>query len=525
MGAPSVALYMPRRFRATAEGSTQKMPLELLTLAGPLLQSGYDVKIIDANIERDGPAALLDACRGAVCLGISCILGYQIIDGRQTALEVRRKFPALPIVWGGWFPSVRPELFLKDGIADLVVIGQGEKTFLELVERLSNGASTEDVQGIALKTNGRVLHTPPRRVCDLENLPPVPFSMLDYEAYYRSDPGVPLVRYFWAAAKNRMWPRQDMRLLWYMSSWGCPNQCGFCCSKGVTRRRWTALTPQRILDELGPLTAQNRVDTVNFCDANFFVDRRRVLDLCRAKQDRKMGFHWIASAEPEIVVQMSGSDLTALAESGCFCLFVGAESGSEETLRRMNKGHAPGNNEACAERLLRHGIAPILSYIVGVPGESPDSVKMTIEQCRKIKTAHPKAVITILHYLPLPGSGLYEDAVRAGFVEPKTLEEWGEIGERSYYGGPTFNNLKRSQARTVDHVRYFYFHVMDLPLYKARLGLAESVLRRLAAARLRYGLLGMPVEFRAALAMRRVLRAAAKLVRHRGRPRVAEPPS
>ena len=504
----SVVLYMPRRFESPQEGTTQKMPLELLTLAGPLLQAGYDVRIIDANVEKNCRDSLLEACGNAVCLGISCILGYQIIDGFEVALELRKKIPDLPIVWGGWFPSVMPESFLNEGIADLVVMGQGEKTFLELVERLSSGKGTDDVQGIALKVDGQMRLTPARPVCELEDLPPVPYSMLNYDKYYRSDPGVPLVRYFWAAAKNQMWPRRDMRLLWYMSSWGCPRNCGFCCSKGVTRRRWTALGPKRILDELGPLTAANRIETVQFCDANFFVDRRRVLELCKAKQDLGIEFNWIASAEPTIAAQMSGSDLKLLSKSGCYCLFIGAESGSEETLRRMNKRHDPRSSEICAELLLRHGIAPILSYIVGIPGESPDSVDMTIEQCRRIKSTYPNAIITILHYLPLPGSDLYDDSVQAGFVEPDSLKRWGEIGGISYYGGPTFNNLKRSQARTVDRIRHYYFQAIDVPLQKARPGLIEKALWRLTRTRLRYGLLGLPVEFWTLKAVKRISRAA-----------------
>lgn len=508
---PSVVLCMPRRFRAIGEGTTQKMPLELLALAGPLVERGYQVQIIDANVQPNSLDLLLEACREPVCLGISCILGYQIIDGMQAASEIRSRYPDLPIVWGGWFPSVMPEFFLNEGVADLVVIGQGELTFLEVVERLSSGGSLEDVRGVATRENGKVRITPPRDLCQLEDLPAMPFSMLEYETYYQSDPGVPFERYLWAAAKNQRWARQDMRLLWYMSSWGCPNDCKFCCSGGVTRRRWTALGPKRMIDELGPLTTANKVDVVSFCDANFFVDRKRVFEMCKAKQALGLEFLWHATADPGTVVRMNGDDLTSLAASGCFSLFVGTESGSTETLARVNKRHSPEENEHCAELLARHNIVPILSYIVGTPEESPDSIEMTFEQCRRIKTRYPNVSITILNYLPLPGTGLYHDSVKAGFVEPGSLTQWGELGETSYYAGPTFNNVGASQARTLSRLRHFYFNYVDLPWQKARLGLAERILRRFAVVRVRYGLLRLPVEFWAANAAAWLLNRTRKL--------------
>jgi anaerobic magnesium-protoporphyrin IX monomethyl ester cyclase len=511
----SVVLYMPRRFRAIGEGTTQKMPLEVLALAGPLVERGYKVKIIDANVQQNSRDLLVEACRESVCLGISCILGYQIIDGMEAAAEIRKRYPDLPIIWGGWFPSVMPESFLNEGVADLVVMGQGEITFLEVVERLSSGEGMEGVQGVAIRENGQVRITPARDLCQLEDLPAMPFSLLDYETYYQSDPGVPFERYLWAAAKNQRWSRQDMRLLWYMSSWGCPNDCKFCCSGGVTRRRWTALGPKRVIDELGPLTTSNRVDVVSFCDANFFVNRKRVLELCKAKQDLGLEFLWHASADPDTVAHMSGAELTSLSASGCFSLFIGTESGSEETLARVNKKHSPEENEHCAELLVRHNITPILSYIVGTPEESPDSIEMTFEQCRRIKSRYPNASITILNYLPLPGTGLYHDSVKAGFVEPGSLTAWGELGETSYYAGPTFNNLGSSQARTVSRLRHFYFSFIDLPWQKARLGLAERILRRFAVLRVRYGILRLPVEFWAAKAAARLLNTARKLIRRR----------
>src|SRR5207344_1804665 len=104
---------------------------------------GYEIVMIDAMIEPDYLRRVLDACDGALCFASSCILGYQVYDGYVVAKAVRERHSKLPIIWGGWFPSVTPEMYLKGGIADAVGIGQGELTFMEVCDAISNGESLE----------------------------------------------------------------------------------------------------------------------------------------------------------------------------------------------------------------------------------------------------------------------------------------------------------------------------------------------------------------------------------------------
>jgi radical SAM superfamily enzyme YgiQ (UPF0313 family) len=489
MSGPLVTLFMPKRYRPS-----QLMPLELLALAGPLLEKGYKVEIIDANVHHDYTDLLSVACPKSICFGISCMLGYQILHGMQTAQKIRHLCPSLPIIWGGWFPSVMPKPFLDEGVADLVVIGQGEKTFLEVVEGIAGGISRE-VPGTASKSNGQVRLMPPRGITHLEDLPPMPFSLLDYERYYRSDPR-PMPIAFWSMAHKKLWQKQGMRLFHYMSSWGCPNNCGFCCSPGVTRRRWTALSPKRILDELGPLTVDNKVDAVFFCDPNFFVDRKRVLEICRLKEDLGLGFPWFASACPDMIARMSGSELESLSRSGCFGLYIGAESGSKETLNAMNKQHHPKDNELCTELLVRHQMVPVISWIVGIPGEDPRSINATIEQCRNIKSKYIDVMVHLYYYVPLPGTRLYHASLEEGFAEPKGLKEWGEIGGVADYPfkrSPHFHNVEKSQRKIVSRVHLFG-SLVDLPWFSQKLGTTEKLLRSISLVRIKHGFLFLPFE-------------------------------
>jgi len=114
-------------------------PLALLHLAAPLVERGYDVRIVDSAVADDPEGDVLAHCDGAVCFGVSMVTGPMITQGVAVARRVRERFPHLPIVAGGWHPSILPEQTLRSPLFDAVVKGQGEITFLEMVERYARG--------------------------------------------------------------------------------------------------------------------------------------------------------------------------------------------------------------------------------------------------------------------------------------------------------------------------------------------------------------------------------------------------
>ena len=114
-------------------------PLALIHLAAPLLERGYDVRIVDSAVTPDCVPAVLREAEGALCLGISMVTGPMITQGVEVAQAVRSRYPGLPIVGGGWHASILPEQTLASPVVDAVVKGQGEITFLEIVERYAGG--------------------------------------------------------------------------------------------------------------------------------------------------------------------------------------------------------------------------------------------------------------------------------------------------------------------------------------------------------------------------------------------------
>ena len=124
-----MVLYNPRAVFYT-------MPLALLAIASALDRSEVDVVIIDGRLERDPVRAVVDAAKDAVCVGITVLTGAPIRDALAVSRAVKAAHPRCPVVWGGWHPSLFAEQCLADPCVDIVVKGQGEAAFAEIVGRL-----------------------------------------------------------------------------------------------------------------------------------------------------------------------------------------------------------------------------------------------------------------------------------------------------------------------------------------------------------------------------------------------------
>src|SRR5581483_1037526 len=170
-----VVLYNPKTVFWT-------MPLALLAIGSALDRERYEVVIVDGRFERDPIAAVLHAIDDTtVCLGVTVLTGAPIRDALAVTRGVRRSRPSLPIVWGGWHPSLFPEQCVREADVDAVVIGQGEATFAELVARFEAGVGPAGAAGCAHATGADVVIEPPRAFADVNTLAPHDYSLIDVD--------------------------------------------------------------------------------------------------------------------------------------------------------------------------------------------------------------------------------------------------------------------------------------------------------------------------------------------------------
>jgi len=488
-----VVLFLPHRAdpKRGESFSADLLPLELLQIASGPAADGYEIVMIDAMVDPDYIEKVLEACDGALVFASSCILGYQVYDGYVVAKAVRDRYPDLPIVWGGWFPSVTPEMYLRQGIADAVGIGQGELTFREVVHALDSGAPLDDVPGLALLRDGEVVRTAPRPVVGFDKFEPVPWHLLDYERYAELQlrPSNLKVRHRFPLPEGYSSSRLP-RGFSYFSSFGCPEPCTFCCSPLVTNRRWKAIPGKQLAEDVAELHQRFGFDVLRFQDANFGVAEKRTKEFCETLVELDVPVHWNGTIEIETIMRYDERTLDLLEQSRCHLLWLGAEAGTEEMQEQIKKGIAIDHIPEAIGRLARRNIIPGTFWIIGYPGETEASMEETLRQAALVKHAYPIAGSEVYPFRPIPGTEDFDKAVELGYEPPTDFYEWGQCFEYKYnsQNTPLPEGVREHWRRYNNTAAIYDKHVKEGPQ------IVRDTLSRIAGWRLKRNFYKAPVE-------------------------------
>ncbi|MBI4476787.1 MAG: B12-binding domain-containing radical SAM protein [Acidobacteria bacterium] len=474
---PKVVLYNPSAVFYT-------MPLALVAVGSALDRSGIDVDVIDGRLESDPVGRVVAASEDALCLGMSVLTGSPLRDALQVARAVKTARPRLPIVWGGWHPSLFPKECLAEPVVDAAVVGQGERTFAEMVERLAQevrlpldsargtlsvsrrvkpDSAPYDVPGSATRRGGVPVLHPPRALEDINHFPAHDYSL------------IPVERYF--ALKGR-------RQLDYISSQGCRFRCAFCADPNVYSRGWVGLEPRRIGDELESLWRRYRFDEVSFQDETFFTQASRVDAICDEFLSRRLPVRWTATMRADQGFRLEESLFAKARRAGLSRVMIGVESGSQAMLDWMKKDMKIDHVMTAAERCARHDIGVIFNFIVGFPDEPAASFAQTLALVKRLRAMRPDFETQIFYFRPYPGTQLADYARARGYQFPATLEAWADfdyVGRR----GPW---VSEDQWRLVERFKFYSRHA-----WSGR-GLARWPLRAAARWRCRRDQYAFPIE-------------------------------
>jgi radical SAM superfamily enzyme YgiQ (UPF0313 family) len=475
-----IVLYQPQQVDASlgAESSKDMLPLECLSIAAEPLALGYEVVIVDGSLldQETAHRRVLEACEGAMLYATTGILGFMVKDAYQCTEKVHARFPDLKKVIGGWFASVRPDLQLETGMYDAVVCGQGELAFMEVVEAVAAGEPLDAIQSLALWRDGGVVKNPRRPVVGWDELRNLPWGEIDVEPYrvHQMRPGSDrdILR-----MPSPAWigQRKPYFGITYFSSFGCPEPCKFCCSPFVTERRWKAMPAARMLDDLQELQERWGFDVVRFHDANFGVMKKRVRDFAEGILDRGLKFGWNCFIETHSILLYEQDLLDKMATSGMHLAEIGAETGTDEFMKDwIGKPIKGDDNVRATAEMDRRGIECSVTYIIGYPHEKPENMLATLDQARQCQVASPRSSPTVWPYRPIPGTEMWDEAIKLGFEPPTKLEDWGSLGE--YHLHETWPGRIPPE---VAHVRKLYCHYQTLArgLVRRRDGVWEKLAR------------------------------------------------
>jgi radical SAM superfamily enzyme YgiQ (UPF0313 family) len=406
------------------------MPLGMLAIGSRLDPDRFEVRIIDARLERDPLSATLAELDDALCLGVSVLTGAPIRDALAISRAVRARQPNLPIVWGGWHPSLFPRECLDEASINVSVIGQGEDTFAEIVERFAAGATLDGIEGSAHRREQDIVIEPPRALRDLNAFPAHNYDLIDVEKYF-------------ALKKARQ--------LDYISSQGCRFRCTFCADPHVYKRGWFGLEPRRMADEMEFLWKKYDARDVNFQDETFFTSRSRVETIADEFLHRDLKFTWTATMRADQGDQLDDALLAKCKRAGLRRVMIGVESGSQQMLDWMKKDIRVAQVFSSAEKCLRHDIAILFNFIVGFPDEPMESVIETMNLAKALRASSPHFEIAVFYFKPYPGNDIAELLLRQGYPFPRTLEEWAEFD----YVGSSSPSVTREKYNLIERFKFY----------------------------------------------------------------------
>jgi len=465
---PKVVLFFPSYYSDEAAP-----PLALIHLAAPLVERGFEVRIVDSAVTGDSARAVIAACEGALCLGISIVTGPMITEAVAVARAVRARHPGLPVVAGGWHPSILPEQTLSSPLVDAVVKGQGEVTFAEIVERYARKErDLTGIEGCLFKRQGTIVRNGDRGYTDINALPPRPFHLVDFEEYARRCRG--------------------LRWILYCTSHGCPWDCSYCSNASVYGRNWKPLRPETAVAEMAELGTRYRLQVVDVIDDNYLVRRDRAMEIAEGLLAAGTRFSYYVQTRTDQIDRLSDGELELLARSGLSRIFFGLESGSARVLRSVNKRLDLATAYRTAERCYRAGIQTSFNLIFGLPAEEPEDVRQTLAMVDELGRRNPEAAFFTNIFSPYPGSPIFPEAVRRGVKEPQSLEEWAAFHPKVQVL-PWLNGAPHARIQRIrDYVRIGY-SAAHMVVHRPQ-G-SRAVLRRLLQRLARWRLRTMRVEW------------------------------
>lgn len=468
-------------FSPPYQGKVFGPPLGLLSLAASIREEGFAPTIVDGATTPNFLDVISKEVQDAFAFGVSVLTGPMIRDAIDASRVVRQVRPDLPIIYGGWHPTLLSAQTLQERFVDIVVRHQGEKTLTEILQRQSTGASLDLVAGCWFKRNGKIITNADRPSSPLSSLPTPAYDMVDFEPYAKATGG---------------------RKLPYATSIGCPYACNYCTDMVFYNRRFNPQTVSGVVSEIVHLVKTFDLDEIALVDSNFLVDTRRATALARGFTESGVKFRWTFQASTDLLCRLSDEEVSLLAKSGVSHIGFGTESASPEILRKMHKAHQTVKDMFEAARKCRDaGIRVTYNLIFGYPGEEDSHRRETLRVMGQIAEQFENVTFSPNLFTPYPGIPIWPELREAGLREPQSFEEWASLG----LGQAELPWLTRqSSAELSRSMSYFMLaNQLSRMTSKSRSTLRRKGLRLLQKPmhwRLKHHKFSLPVELWASMA-------------------------
>ncbi len=399
-------------------------PLGISYIAAVLEKNSVDVSIIDASaMEMDWYELGKEIKKISPDVVAITALTPTIEQALETAKISKSILPESTIILGGYHPTFTFKKLLENEFLDIIIIGEGEYTMLEVVQSLLNGSDLHRVKGIAT----RDFVTPPREIIeDLDTLPFPARHLLPMEKY---------------KILNIKLPTGTL-----VSGRGCPYQCSFCSSAAMHGKKLRLRSAQNVVDEMEHLINDHHAETIAFMDDTFTINKKRVEEICDELKKRDLDVYWGCTTR---VDTLSLDLLKKMKDSGCITLFMGVESADQIILNNVNKQTTINKVKKAFELARNYDMRTIASVVLGMPGDSRENILKTI---KFVKNLNPSYAVFSLA-TPYPGTPFYKQAVSENLIKVNDWSKYTLLNPVLNTMDCSLDELKKLQRRAF---RSFY---------------------------------------------------------------------
>ena len=402
-----------------------RCPLNIALLAAFIRKGGdYDCSIVDFEITavsspQEMAEIVLEGSPKYVCI-TTLTPRYPTVV--RMAEELKRLAPEINIIVGGPHVTGAPQYALYDPVS-YGIIGEGEEALLELLDALEAGSGVSGIKNLIYRHKDNIAVNAPRPfIKKLDGLPWPAWDLMKMEEY--TDPA-----YF------------EGSHLAIFSSRGCPYDCSFCASRVTWMGKLRLRSTDSVIDEIRHIVNALGVNNLMFWDDTFAANKKRAIDICRRIIEEELDVDYTVQIRADSVTQALA---VALRDSGCSFAAIGVESGNEIMLNSIGKRETKAQFENAVAVMKDVGLPIIASYIIGLPGDTHETIKETIDFAFELDADQSKFMILA----PFPGTRVYDLAVKRGLVDPTSFEQMEAL---NYYDSVAIN---LSNVSAEDLIRY-----------------------------------------------------------------------
>ena len=379
--------------------------LSLAALGAGLLADNHEVKVFDMNLPENTLQAfgfLLEKMKPDF-VGITFVTAL-FKEMSQVVNFIKSTHQEIITVGGGPHASAFPERTLEESMLDIAVIGEGDF----VIKDIANRKPFEQIKGVGYKLDGKIFINP--RTQFIDNLDALP-----YPAYHLFD----IKRYTISKTLARFSP-----VAWIESSRGCVGSCIYC-NKSVHGNRFRKKSPGRVVDEILFIKGLGFKEA-HFTDDAFTTDIVRAKRICDLLIERKVNFPWTLITGIR-ANQVDYELFVKLKKAGCYRICIGIESGNQQILKNINKGVTLNQICDAVKWSKKAGVEVWGAFMIGLPGETEESMQDTIDLARRLPLDLAKMAILI----PLPATPIFNEWEKAGVLKTKDWEKF------CFYSPPT----------------------------------------------------------------------------------------